>query len=93
MTTARSAVGGTTAPAASVSGDAPLDALRSCLLASSRGDEAAFAELYDIVAPRVYGLVLRICATFTSRRRSPRRSSWTSGRRFDLTRGCLCRGS
>ena len=36
------------------------DTLRSQLQAASRGDESAFADLYDSAAPRVYGLVLRI---------------------------------
>lgn len=34
--------------------------LASLLLASSRGDGAAFAEFYDQLAPRVYGVVLRV---------------------------------
>jgi len=38
----------------------PLANLAGQLVASSRGDESAFAELYDLVAPRVYGLVLRV---------------------------------
>ena len=90
MTTARSAVGCTTAPAASVSGDAPLDALRSCLLASSRGDEAAFAELYDIVAPRVYGLVLRILRDVHQSEEVTQEvflQLWETSGRFDPTRG------
>lgn len=35
-------------------------ALADLLRRSSRGDEAAFARLYDLTAPRVFGLVLRI---------------------------------
>jgi len=34
--------------------------LEARLVASSRGDAVAFADLYTIVAPRIYGLVLRI---------------------------------
>lgn len=37
----------------------PRDTLEAQLRAASRGDESAFAALYDGVAPRVYGLVLR----------------------------------
>lgn len=33
---------------------------RELLRRSSRGDEAAFAELYDLFAARIYGLVLRV---------------------------------
>lgn len=34
--------------------------LAALLAAAARGDEAAFAELYDATAPRLYGLVLRV---------------------------------
>lgn len=34
--------------------------VRELLGRSSRGDEAAFAELYDLFAARIYGLVLRV---------------------------------
>ena len=30
------------------------------LTAVARGDEAAFGKLYDLVAPRVYGLIRRV---------------------------------
>ncbi len=36
------------------------DLLEARLIASSRGDTAAFADLYDAAAPKIYGLVLRI---------------------------------
>jgi RNA polymerase sigma-70 factor (ECF subfamily) len=39
---------------------APSPDLVELLRASARGDEAAFARLYDAVAARVYGLVLRV---------------------------------
>jgi RNA polymerase sigma-70 factor (ECF subfamily) len=54
------------------------------------GDEAAFAELYDAVAPRVFGLVRRVV-------RDPSQSQevtqevfldvWTQAARFDADRG------
>lgn len=39
---------------------AGLDPLARLLQRSAGGDESAFAELYDLVSPRVYGLVLRV---------------------------------
>lgn len=46
-----------------VGGAAPsvADALAGLLARSARGDESAFAELYDATARRVHGLVLRVC--------------------------------
>ena len=37
-----------------------VDPLAELLVAASRGDDAAFAELYDAVSARVYGVVLRV---------------------------------
>lgn len=36
------------------------DRLRALLAQASRGRQDAFAELYDVLAPRVYGVVLRV---------------------------------
>jgi RNA polymerase sigma-70 factor (ECF subfamily) len=68
-------------------GGSPADEL---LRAVARGSEAAFAELYDLVAPRVYGLVLRVV-------RDPSQSEevaqealveiWRTASRFDPHRG------
>jgi RNA polymerase sigma-70 factor (ECF subfamily) len=68
-------------------GGSPVDEL---LRAVARGSEAAFAELYDLVAPRVYGLVLRVV-------RDPSQSEevtqealveiWRTASRFDPNRG------
>jgi RNA polymerase sigma-70 factor (ECF subfamily) len=68
-------------------GGSPADEL---LRAVARGSEAAFAELYDLVAPRVYGLVLRVV-------RDPSQSEevvqealveiWRTASRFDPNRG------
>ena len=46
-----------------VGGAAPTgsEALSGLLVRSARGDETAFAELYDATARRVHGLVLRVC--------------------------------
>lgn len=56
----------------------------------SRGDEAAFTALYDLVAPRVYGLIRRVL-------RDPAQSEevaqevlvevWRTAGRFDRTKG------
>ncbi len=64
--------------------------LSGLLRQSSRGDEGAFALLYDAVAPRLYGLVLRVV-------RDPAQSEevtqeaflelWRMSSRFDPERG------
>jgi len=64
--------------------------LAALLGSCARGDEAAFARLYDAVAPRVYGLVLRVV-------RDPAQSEevaqealldiWRHSARFDPAQG------
>ncbi len=90
MTSAAPATGRITATARDDSGDAPIDTLRRCLLASSRGDEAAFAELYEIVAPRVYGLVLRVVRDVHQSEEVTQEvflQLWQTSARFDPSRG------
>lgn len=41
--------------------DAASDSLVDCLVRSGSGDRKAFARLYDLTAPRLYGLSLKIC--------------------------------
>lgn len=40
--------------------ETPARSLEALVVASGRGDAAAFMSLYDRVAPRIYGFVLRI---------------------------------
>ncbi len=66
------------------------DVLDALLLAVARGDQQAFAEMYDLIAARVYGLVRRIL-------RDPAQSEavaqevfleiWRRATRFDPERG------
>jgi RNA polymerase sigma-70 factor (ECF subfamily) len=66
------------------------DALRSQLRDASRGDESAFAALYDSVAPRVYGLVLRILRDVHQSEEVTQEvflQLWTTSNHFDPARG------
>jgi RNA polymerase sigma-70 factor (ECF subfamily) len=66
------------------------DTLESQLVAASRGDEAAFAALYDSLAPRVYGLVLRILRDAHQSEEVTQDvflQVWETSNRFDPTRG------
>ena len=66
------------------------DTLESQLVAASRGDEAAFAALYDSLAPRVYGLVVRILRDAHQSEEVTQDvflQVWETSTRFDPTRG------
>jgi RNA polymerase sigma-70 factor (ECF subfamily) len=60
--------------------------LRRC----GRGDEAAFAELYDLTAPRVFGMVLRVMRDRTQSEEVTQEvflEIWRTASRFDADRG------
>jgi RNA polymerase sigma-70 factor (ECF subfamily) len=67
----------------------PPDA-RELLRAVARGDEAAFAQLYDMVAPRVYGLVRRVLRDRAQAEEVAQEALlevWRTAARFDPARG------
>ncbi len=66
------------------------DTLRTQVTAASRGDESAFAALYDSLAPRVYGLVVRILRDAHQAEEVTQDvflQVWETANRFDPTRG------
>ena len=71
----------------------PLDSLAAQLVASSRGDESAFAALYDALVPRVYGLVLRVLNDQHQAQEVTQEvflQLWETSSRFDPERGSAC---
>ena len=64
--------------------------LAGLLRASARGDEAAFAELYDAVAGRVHGLVLRVVRDHSQSEEVTQEvflDIWRTSARFDPSLG------
>ena len=84
---ALTAVGEVTASGqATASGQVLADLLRRC----SRGDEAAFAELYDATSRRLFGLVLRIVRDHAMSEEVTQEvylDVWRTSARFDPSRG------
>ena len=72
--------------------DAPEPSLEELLAASARGDEAAFARLYDQTSARVYGLVLRVirdAAQSAEVTQDIYLELWRQSARFDPTKSAL----
>lgn len=72
--------------------DGPLDGrgLAELLRSSSRGDESAFARLYDATAARVHGLVLRVVRDPAQAEEVTQEAFlevWRTAARFDSDRG------
>lgn len=68
------------------------DVLADLVSRSATGDEAAFAELYDRLAPRVYGLVRRILVDPAQSEEVSQEvflDLWRSSGRFDSGRGTV----
>ncbi len=73
-----------------VLGKPPPDPVRANLVAAGRGDESSFADLYECVAPRVYGLVLRILGDAHQSEEVTREvflQLWETSNRFDPSQG------
>lgn len=71
-------------------GDRPEDSLAGLLRASARGDEAAFAQLYDTTASRLYGLALRVVRDPAQAQEVTQEAYleiWRSASRFDPAAG------
>jgi RNA polymerase sigma-70 factor (ECF subfamily) len=78
------------APDPVASSELPHDTLQIHLVTASSGDQSAFAALYDSVAPRVYGLVVRILRDVHQSEEVTQEvflQLWETSHRFDPTRG------
>ncbi len=77
-------------PEPDAAGSSIRDRLQAQLVSASRGDESAFADLYESVAPRVFGLVVRV---LRDRHQSEEVTQevflqlWQTSNRFDPDRG------
>lgn len=85
---ARALPGGSAAPGGA--GQAAAPDLAELLRRSARGDEQAFAELYDATARRIFGLVLRIVRDHAMSEEVTQEvflDVWRTSARFDPSRG------
>jgi len=85
MTGLRAVPSGDSSPEGTASPD-----LAALLRLSARGDEAAFATLYDAMAPRVYGLLLRVVRDPAQAEEVTQEAFlevWRTASRFDASRG------
>ncbi len=74
-----------------VSGDGPVS-LENLLAAAARGDEQAFAQLYDLTSSRVYGMVLRVirdAAQAAEVTQDIYLEVWRQAARFDSDKGAV----
>ncbi|MET4782789.1 DNA-directed RNA polymerase specialized sigma24 family protein [Glaciihabitans sp. UYNi722] len=65
------------------------------LVGVARGEREAFAEFYDLTAPRVLGLIRRVMRDPAQSEESPKKCFWSCGRRrpgLIPARAVLCRG-
>ena len=70
--------------------DGPASDLAQLLRLSARGDEAAFAHLYDATSARVYGMALRVVRDPAQAQEVAQEAYleiWKTASRFDATRG------
>ena len=72
------------------SGDAPAARLGELLQQASRGDEQAFAELYDATSARAYGMALRVVRNPAQAEEVTQEAyldAWRTSSRFDPRKG------
>lgn len=77
-------------PDPDAAGELLQNTIQAQLRAAGRGDESAFAALYDSVAPRIYGLVLGILGDAHQSEQVAEEvflQIWKTSSRFDPTRG------
>ncbi|WP_153502551.1 ECF RNA polymerase sigma factor SigK [Cumulibacter manganitolerans] len=70
----------------------PNERARELLARSSRGDDAAFAELYDLVSARVYGMALRVVRDPAQAEEVTQETFvdvWRQSARYDASRGSV----
>lgn len=90
MTGLRAVPSGDSSPEGAASSPSDSADLAALLRRSARGDEAAFAALYDAMAPRVYGLLLRVVRDPAQAEEVTQETFleiWRMASRFDPSRG------